>query len=169
MGLTEIVHDEEEGCTQHSTKPCRAPDIAVEENARRDGSILLLPPLDSEESTDQENEEDKKRNDARVAPRVLATTPLKGEQQADDGRQEARSARKIELLELLLPCSLDLGAAALDVEEGDDESCGHSTERKVDVEAPAPPRLVSELSDDSGLWYTYERWSVKAPPILSIH
>ena len=146
LRLTEIVNDEEEGCTQHGTEPRRAPDVAVEENARRDGSILLLPPLDGEESTDQENEQDKKRNDARATPRVLATTPLEGKQQADDGRQEARSTGKIKLLELLFPRSLDLGAAALDVEEGDDESCSHGTERKVDVEAPAPPEPVSELT-----------------------
>lgn len=142
----EVVDHDEEGSTKHGTEQGRAPDVAVEEDARRHSSILLLPPLHSNEAADQKNEDDEKSDDAAVTPRVLASTPLQSKQQADDGRQEERGALEVEFLELLHEGGLGLCAAALNGEEGDDERSGDGAEGKVDEEAPAPCEMISEGS-----------------------
>lgn len=86
--LTKVVDHKEESGTQHGTEQGRTPDVAVEEDARGNRSILLLPPLYGNEATDEHDKEDKKSNDAATSPRVLASAPLQSKQKADNSRQE---------------------------------------------------------------------------------
>jgi hypothetical protein len=146
LGLTEVVNQDEEACTQHGTEPCTAPNVAVQEYAGRDGGIFLLPPLDDDEADDQEDEDDKQSDYASALPLILAATPLQRKKQADDSRQEKRRTGKIELLKLLFPCRLDLFAPPLDVQKRDDEGSRERTKGKVDIEAPSPGQLVCECS-----------------------
>ena len=140
----QVVNHDEEASAQHGTEQCRSPDVAVQEDARRNRGIFLLPPLDSKEAACEENKEDQERNDATVLPLILAATPLESEQQANNSGQEASCSGKIELLNLLTPCSLDLSTTAGNLEEGDDKGRRDGTKGKVDVEAHSPVDVVSK-------------------------
>lgn len=138
-----VDHDEESG-TQHGTEPGGSPHVAVLEHARRNGGILLLPDLHSEETDNKETSDDQERDDAATLPLVLDATPLQGKEKADDGGEEQGSTLEIKLLDLFLPGSVDLGGLALDGEEGDDEGGRYGTEGQVDVEAPSPSQVIGK-------------------------
>lgn len=71
---------------------------------------------------------------------------MQRKEKADDGWEEQYSALKIELLELLLPCRIDLLPTALNAQKRDDKSSGERAERQINEKAPAPREVVGEGS-----------------------
>jgi hypothetical protein len=58
LELTQVVDEDEESSAKHGTVPSRAPDVAVQEDAGRNGSVFLLPPLDHNEANNKNTEKD---------------------------------------------------------------------------------------------------------------
>jgi hypothetical protein len=146
----EVYHDEETS-TKHSTEPCGSPHVTVEEDAGRDCSVFLLIPLDGDKADNEKGEDDKEGDDAAVTPGVLGPTPLQRKEQANDGWEEECCTFKIELLQLLLPCGLDLLSTTLDVKERDDERSSEGSERQINVETPSPGEVIGEGSTHAKL------------------
>lgn len=94
-------------------------DAPLAEDARRDGRGLGLEDLDRDESDQETTSQREKGDDATVAPFryvsellphrckggelpwVFKTTPLQGQQQADDAREEQGEPEEVELSQLL--------------------------------------------------------------------
>jgi hypothetical protein len=163
--LTNVIHHDEKRATEEGSKPCRTPYIAVEEDAGGDRGRFLLPPLNAHKGYHEQAEYDEEGNNVTALPCVLAASPLQSEQQADDSREETKSAFDIKLSDFLPQCPLGFPSTALDVEEGDDEGGSYSAKREVDVETPSPCKVVGKSSTHPEALLTSEKcaWFPKAP------
>lgn len=65
--------------------------------------MILLPYLYGTESDQEHTEHDEKGDDAAIAPRILASSPLQRKEKAYNHRQEDQGTVKIELFQLCLP------------------------------------------------------------------
>lgn len=140
------IHIDEERPADADSEENRRGDGALGGDADGHGSVILEVDLESDKTDDGEAEENEQGNDAAVTPFVDDTTPLEGEQEADDGGHEDGSAERVEVLEsnperLLLALRL-----LLKLEEGEKTNGRHGTNWKVDVETPSPCELLGEGS-----------------------
>lgn len=141
----EVEDHDEEGGTESGSEPGTGPDCTVLEDAGRDSGSLLLPDLDTDESSNENAEENKQGDDAAVAPGELGATPLQGEEEGDNTGDEEESTLKIERENLVLDGRLLESDLALgDLEEQNDEASSDGTKGQVNVEAPSPSQVVSE-------------------------
>ena len=70
---------------------------------RGNSSRFLLPKLNTDESSDQDTKNDEQSNDSARAPCIFRSSPLKGQKEADDCRNEHRGSVKVKLLDTFLP------------------------------------------------------------------
>ena len=144
-GLTEVVDQREEtGAKEHGEQHGEQ-DIAVLKQARRQCAPVFLPELDADEDDDHGAETTEQANDLGVVPRVLGTTPLQSEEEADDGGDEDGRAIEIELTDSLNKSLVDrICRVTVDLDEEEDDNHGKTTDGQVDVEAPAPSDVLGE-------------------------
>ena len=149
--LTKIIDHGEKSSSKEQRKQHGAEDIAVLEQAGGQCPLVALPKLNTDEDGNHDRGATEETDDPRVAPRVGSAAPLKGEQQADDGRDEDGGAVQIQLAEAGHETLLDgvaRVAVDLDEEEGDDH--GHAADGQVDVKAPPPSDVLREDTSEKG-------------------
>ena len=73
------------------------------------GILSWLAKLDIYERRAEDNRESKEQGDAEVRPRVSRSTPLKGEDETDDGGDEEGRSQNVEVGELFFPRQSGLG------------------------------------------------------------
>lgn len=145
MGRGLYVEDkDEEGGPQAGSKERARPDGTIHKHTRRHHCPVLLESLNRDKCDNENAKENEKGDDSTTAPWVFGAAPLQSKKQADDTGNKERIALQVEGPKLLREAEFLLHSFAWSFEEENDEQGGHRTERKVDIETPAPGEMVSE-------------------------
>lgn len=97
----QVVDEDEEGPAEEQSKHRGGEDGAVLEHARWQGGLVTHLDLRECKEDSHEAEPDEQADDPRVVPRVLVTSPLQGEQEADDSGDKQTSTDEVQLLDPL--------------------------------------------------------------------
>lgn len=108
---------------------------------------MTLPELDAHENGNHEAKADKQSDDFGVVPRVLGSSPLQGQQQTHNSRDEDGCSGQIELTNSLHECHvLSFRRVAIDVHEESDNAHGQGPDGEIDVKTPSPANIFRECS-----------------------
>lgn len=81
----QVVDQDEESTAEEQSKERGGKDAAVLEHARGQGSLVSQLDLRECKEDSHDAEADEQADDPRIVPGVLVSSPLQGEQEADDG------------------------------------------------------------------------------------
>lgn len=137
----------EESGSKTDEKERSSGDASLLDDTRRHCGKFLLPKLDADEGDKEDSEDCEKRDDSTIRPVVLAATPLKGEQKANNHGEEDGRAEQIELLQLRPPAAFELSSCtSRGLVEECDERERDASNGQIDVETPTPGEFVSECA-----------------------
>ncbi|CAK5276781.1 unnamed protein product [Mycena citricolor] len=137
--LREVKLYDEERRIEREREERAEPDTAHFDDPRRDRRHLLLPDLDEDKRDDQQPKQDKQRDDASVAPRILRPSPLQREQQTHDRRHEQQRPERIKVVDLLQQRQLGVGGFGFsgDVQEDEEEEQADAADGQVNLDTQA--------------------------------
>lgn len=101
MPLTKIKDEGEETSAEEETEHHGSKNIAVLEHSRWQGSLVSLPELNANEDEDHEAKADEQANNLGITPSIFRATPLQGQDETHNGRNEDGSAQKVDLEDAL--------------------------------------------------------------------
>ena len=78
---------------------------------------------------------------------ICGATPLEGQTQADHPGEEGKETESIKPLQLVFERHLCVGTVG-NLKQKENEHHNHSSQRKVDIEAPSPGDTASESAAD---------------------
>lgn len=139
MGILTGVNDYRRESRGESHSECkRNHHIPVLEKPRRQHSLISHADFHPDKGCAQHGGGNKEPNDLRAVPGKLGSSPLDGQDEAYNGREEGDDAPQVNL-----PDSVDEPLAlrvviAVYIDKEDDDDDGNETDRDVDPEAPAP-------------------------------
>lgn len=138
----QLIDDEEVGSGEEHRKEGAEADCALLDDTRYDHRSLALVHLPENEGDHDESSSDEEADDFAVAPCILLAAVLEGEDIGNERADHHDNSNGVHLEELFPPCCFDGLGAGWCVEEEEDNDCRDGTNREVDVEAPAPSRMV---------------------------
>jgi len=98
-----VVNDGEERPSEACNVEGTSADTPLADDPHGDGRFVAFVDLESDEHRDEDAESDKKTDDLGVVPRVLASSPLQSQENADDGGDENGCAFNVHECELVFP------------------------------------------------------------------
>lgn len=125
-------------------------DVAVFQKTRWNCCLFLLPKLYRAPYRSEDSKQYKEHNDARILPIIFSPSPLQSKQNRYNRRYENKYSPRIHSSDFVHLSGFNLALTSARVFEKNyyDEACQHP-QRKIDVKAPSPARMIGEYSAKS--------------------
>lgn len=151
----DVVDGGEEAAGLDKGNQTHDPVGALGEQLWRHHGVFALEPLAEGPGADDEGEADQEADDNGRVPGVRNASVLHRQDEGDGGAHHQDDAERVHLADFLNERRLDRHGVARRLEEDEDDGCGDTSNRQVDVEAPSPGDVVGEgssqqRSDDTG-------------------
>lgn len=140
----EVVDGREETTSKDEGKGGGDPVGPLLDQLGADHGPLTLPPLEKTPGGNDQDKTNEESDDSAGVPGVRDTTVLDSKEEANSGSHDESDTGKIHLADLLDKGGLLRDSMGGSLEEKEDEESSHTTNGKVDVEAPSPRDMICE-------------------------
>lgn len=142
----QIVHRIHHDCGDAEAEESARSNGSLGEDTRRKKGRVTIPEFNGGKRDQENPEQHEEENDTPIRPSVGAAAPLQGKEEADDARQKAGRAERIETGEMLADSGMLFRRRELEDEDQYEDRDG--ADGKIDVEAPAPRDALRKCSSD---------------------